>query len=197
MTLLAGVTGGIGSGKTTVLNIVRRLGQRTLESDAVVDELYEPGSRVYRTIEKRWGADILSSDGTVDKAAVARRVFDAPSELQWLNSVIHPEVRSRIRREAAAAPGPLFCEIPLLFEAGWESDMTYTVAVWCHPTLRHQRLKRRGWSTADIRQREKNQLPPENKLERADFAIINNAENGEDLLRRQLKRLLERLNGSR
>ncbi len=188
MNNLIGVTGGIGAGKSTVLAYLDRLGCRTLDSDAVVHRLYQAGGELASRLRARWGAAVMQADGAVDRQAVASRVFAAPAELRWLNETVHPAVKLAIEREAAAAPSPLFCAIPLLFEVGWEVGLAGTVAVWCDPSTQLRRLHQRGWCQAEIDRRRQAQLSMDEKLERAEFGLINSA--SMDFLGRQVALLL-------
>ena len=191
MANLVGVTGGIGAGKSTVLTLLARHGQRTLDSDAVVHRLYEPGSPIAARLLQRWGPTVMEAGGRVNRAAVAERVFRDPEELAWLNRQVHPTVKAEIARQAAAADSLLFCAIPLLFEAGWETAMTCTVAVWCDRQRQRERLQARGWTEAEIQRRENAQLAMDGKLERADFGIVNHG--SLDVLERQITRILTRI----
>jgi len=170
---LIGVTGGIGAGKTTVLSEFERLGYCTLDADDVVHRLYEPGMPVYEAVAARWGVGVIQADGSLDRAAVAGRVFGDPAELSWLNSLIHPLVRGAFRDLSERTDGPLFCGVPLLFEVGWQDDMDATVAVWCDLLTQRRRLHDRGWSDEDIRRRLGCQMSMDEKLSRADVGIIN------------------------
>ena len=199
MAILVGVTGGICSGKSTVLEELKLLGHKILKSDDIVHRLYEPGTEVHTAITRRWGAAVTHHDGSVNKAAVARQVFASHSDLQWLNQLIHPRVRRQIREESKQQTGPLFCEVPLLFEVGWETDMHAIVAVWCKPHIQRERAARRGWTPQQLQQREARQLTPDQKLERSDFGIINNENDDHGkrpLLQTQLVKMLEHIRKS-
>ncbi len=169
-----GVTGGIGAGKTAVLRSLAELGAQTVDADDVVHFLYGPGRPGQKAVLERWGERVLAPDGSVDRAALADIVFSAPGELRWLNGVIHPMVQDRIANLAEQAAEPLYCGIPLLFEAGWERSVAFTVSVWCGAKLQMERLARRGWSEGEIRRRLDCQLGMDEKLRRGDFAIVNN-----------------------
>ncbi|NOY82699.1 MAG: dephospho-CoA kinase [Kiritimatiellaeota bacterium] len=188
---LVGITGGLGVGKTTVLQILREKGAEVLDADDVVHRLYAPGEAAYRAIRRRWGADVLQADGTIDRTRVADLVFGTPTERRWLNGLVHPLVRKRIRIAACRTPGLLFCAIPLLFEVRWERDMWRTVAVWCPEAVQMKRLEQRGWSGAEIRRRLATQLPMNEKLHRADYGLINFG--SLELLRRQCEILRKKL----
>jgi dephospho-CoA kinase len=180
-----GITGGIGAGKSAALEAFGALGARTLDTDAVVHRLYTPGSDVCRAIRSRWGASVSLPDGGIDRAAVAGIVFNSARELAWLNQTVHPRVRGVVQAEMGRADSPLFCAVPLLFEAGWASDWGLVVALWCDAQTQWARLRGRGWTPAEIGQRVSRQLPMDEKLLRSDIGIINTG--SLDLLARQCR----------
>lgn len=186
-----GVTGGIGAGKTTALQQLAGIGAPTLDADAVVHDLYERDAGVRHAVAARWGASVTGADGSINCAAVAGRVFAGKAELAWLNGLIHPLVRQRIRDEARRSSGFLFCAVPLLFEVGWQEDMWRTVGVWCDAATQWERLFERGWSHDESRCRIAAQMDMDEKLARSDYGIANCG--SRDLLRSQCVRLLERL----
>ncbi len=188
---LVGVTGGLGAGKTTVLQVLREKGAAVLDADDVVHRLYAPGEVAYRALCRRWGAAVLRSDAEIDRKRVADLIFGDAIERRWLNGLVHPLVRERIRVAARETRGLLFCGVPLLFEVHWEQDMWRTVAVWCPAGVQYERLRDRGWSDAEIRRRLATQLDMDEKLHRADYGLINSG--SLELLRRQCEALRKRL----
>lgn len=171
---LVGVTGGIGAGKTTVLRHFHSLNARTVDADTLVHELYAPCTHVYEAVLQRWGNYVTDANGDIDRAAVARQVFAENSELEWLNRLIHPCVKQRIRDIAEQDSTPLFCGIPLLFEIGWDNEIRTTISVWCSPVTQRRRLRSRGWTDQQMDERLARQLSMDEKLRRADYGIINN-----------------------
>ena len=189
--MLVAVTGGIGAGKTTVLEQFARCGAQVADADALVHRLYEPGSDLHAALIERWGERVLSAAGQLSRPAIAEIVFSDPAELQWLNGVVHPRVRQLITDMAAVAGPALFCAIPLLFESGWESDMSCTVAVWCDPVTQRQRLSRRGWDEREMTRRISQQLSMDEKLRRSDYGIVSNC--SWDLLAEQCQLVYQRV----
>ena len=188
---LVGITGGIGAGKSQALCEFQTFGVRVLDADAVVHELYGTDSGLRAALLERWGLAVLGADGQVDRAAVARRVFGAATEREWLNQQVHPLVKRRILQDAEESSSGLFCAIPLLFEVQWEPAMTCTVAVWCDPQSQRKRLRGRGWSDPEIAQRTASQMSMDEKLARADFGILNIG--SLRLLRVQCRQVFERI----
>ncbi|BDY06665.1 dephospho-CoA kinase [Ferrimonas sp. YFM] len=119
--LLIGLTGGIGSGKTTVANLFADRGIELIDADIIAREVVAPGSDGLKAIVDHFGKEMLSR-GELDRAALRARVFNNPQELQWLNNLIHPLVRTTMteRGKAAASPYALLV-IPLLVENGLQS----------------------------------------------------------------------------
>jgi dephospho-CoA kinase len=167
------VTGGIGAGKTAVLHLFAELGAATMDADDVVHSLYDVGQPGYLAVVDRWGDRILTTTGTVDRAAIAEIVFADKNELFWINGVIHPMVQERIGILARESMGALYCGVPLLFEAGWERSMWKTIAVWCDSSTQADRLRQRGWSSQEIQRRLACQMSMDEKLRRADYGIVN------------------------
>jgi dephospho-CoA kinase len=168
-----GITGGPGAGKTAALKVFADLGARTLDADTIVHRLYEPGSALCSLFRERGGPAVLTPSGGADRAAVAAIVFASESELAWLNRMVHPRVRRIIQDEMTRPGPPLFCAVPLLYEAGWEQDWPLVAAVWCDAATQRKRLHRRGWSDEQIDRRLARQLSMDEKLTRSDIGIIN------------------------
>src|SRR3954451_23684059 len=167
-----GLTGGLGSGKSTALAALGRLGAATLSTDVVVHELY--GSATVRdAVVARWGEDVAPG-GVVDRGAIARHVFAAPDERRWLEELLWPLVGQRVwafrtEQEAAdPAPKAAVVETPLLFEAGMDGIYDATIAVIADEAVRRERAAARGHEAVD--ERAARQLTQAEKAQRATFA---------------------------
>lgn len=116
--LVVGLTGGIGSGKTTVANMFAALGTPIIDADLVAREVTQPGSPALDTINAHFEQNVLKPDGSLDRAALRRIIFDHPSERIWLEALLHPIIRSEIERQTKQFSSP-YCivVIPLLFES--------------------------------------------------------------------------------
>jgi len=189
--MLVAVTGGIGAGKTTVLEQFARYGADVADADALVHRLYEPGTELHTALIERWGRRVVAVDGQLSRPAIAEIVFSEPAELQWLNGMVHPRVRQLIKEMAVVAQPALFCAIPLLYESGWESDMSCTIAVWCDPLTQRQRLGRRGWDEHEMTRRISQQLSMDEKLRRSDYGIVSSC--SWDLLAEQCRLVYQRI----
>jgi dephospho-CoA kinase len=170
-----GLTGGLGAGKSTALDALRRLGAATLSTDAVVHELYA-SPELRDAVVARWGEDVAPG-GVVDRRAIAARAFAAPDERAWLEGEVWPRVGARIaawREEIAAReppPAAAVVETPLLFEAGMDGIYDATVAVIADEAVRAQRAAARGHVGVD--ERAARQLPQEEKARRATYTVSN------------------------
>ena len=185
-----GLTGGIGAGKSEALAALERCGAATLSSDAVVHDLLQT-PEVREQLVERLGEQV-APDGEVDRAAVARAVFDRPADREWLEGVLWPRVGARIAewreelRRRADPPRAAVVEVPLLFEAGMEEAFDATVAVVADEAVRERRAAARGHE--GVASRAGRQLSQEEKAQRADFVVHNDGDLGE--LERKMSEVL-------
>jgi len=146
---LIGLSGAIGSGKSTVLRAFAQRGCACLSADAVVHTLYHQ-ARVRDLVVGRFGEDILDASGEVDRVAVATRVFASPADLAWLEQALHPLVEAEMAawvlevRRRHPLPPLIVYESPLLFEAGLEQRFDRTLVVVVPDEVRRQRIAARG-----------------------------------------------------
>ena len=170
-----GLTGGIGSGKSTALAALERLGAAVLSTDAVVHGLYE-AAEVRDAVVERWG-EAVAPGGTVDRAAVAARAFATDADRRWLEGLLWPRVGAAIAawREAALAADPppraLVVEVPLLFESGMHAAFDATIAVVADEAVRAGRAEGRGHAALD--ERAARQLSQDEKARRASHVALN------------------------
>lgn len=187
--MLIGLTGGIGAGKSTALNELKRMGENVIDADDVVHRLYEnAGSEIVKELCRRYGRKIIGPGSKIDRRELARIVFKDENELNWLNSVVHPYVWEAIKERGEKIDGKLFCAVPLLFEVGWNKYMDCTVSVWCDAVTQRRRLLAKGMSDAQIAVRQNAQLPMVEKNERAEFVVVNSS--SMPILQQQLQLLL-------
>ena len=181
-----GLTGGIGSGKSTVAAGLVARGAALIDTDAIVRELQTPGRPVFDAMIAHWGSAIVGADGALDRAAVADIVFSDSDELTVLNDIVHPTVagETAAHRSAisCAQPGVLvILEIPLLVEPdsglvrACYRDLSGIVVVDIDPEIAVRRLvSSRGFAESDARARIATQAQREVRLAVADFVIDNN-----------------------
>jgi dephospho-CoA kinase len=174
MAIFVGLTGGIGCGKSSALKCFANLGWLVIDADKICHELYEEkDGTLTDALKTRWSG-VIKEDGTADKKKIAEIVFGDEKELQWLNSVLHPRVMKKSKDILAEnkASFAMF-DVPLLFEARWEKGFDFIVSVWTGLEEQRSRLLKRGWSEKEIELRCSSQISPDEKLEKADFGIIN------------------------
>lgn len=176
--LLIGLTGNIGSGKSTVAQLLGERGATIIDADVLARRAVEHGTAAYRQIVERWGTSILAADGLIDRAALRRIVFSEPQQLEQLNTIVHPEVE-RMRAalvEQARQRGDrlVVCDIPLLFERRMTEGFDRIVLVDAPRPVRLERLVReRGLRETEAMDMIVAQMPAELKRARADFVIDN------------------------
>lgn len=176
--LLVGLTGNIGSGKSTVAQMLSERGATIIDADVLARRAVETGTATFDKIVRRWGADILSPEGHLDRAALRRVVFADHDQLEELNQIVHPEVeRLRLRLvEQARKRGDriVMCDIPLLFERHMTDRFDRIVLVDSHRAVRLERLvQERGLRETEAMDMIAAQMPAELKRARADFVIDN------------------------
>ena len=175
-----GLTGCIGSGKSTVAGALAGRGAVLFDADAIVAELQQPGRPVLDAMVAHFGPSILLPDGHLDRKAVASIVFDDPQELAALNAIVHPAVRAEMaaRRQALAGSDAIVvAEIPLLAEAGPERrrGLAGIIVVDVDPDVAVRRLVAdRGLTAVEARARLARQATRAERLALADFVIDNN-----------------------
>lgn len=186
--LVVGLTGGIGSGKSTVSRLLAERGAVVIDADAITRELQEPGTDVFAAMVERFGDRIVAADGSLDRQAVADLVFGDPEALADLNAIVHPAVGTEVaaRLEAAAdAPAPpgaagavVVLDIPLLVETG-RSDVAAVLVVDATEEDQLSRLvDQRRLAPADAQARMARQATRAERLARADHVIDNTGDLG-------------------
>ena len=180
-----GLTGGIGSGKSTVAAMLVDRGASLLDADAIVRDLQAPGTPVFTAMVERWGDRILDDDGGLDRQVVADIVFADADELAALNGIVHPAVGDEMtrRREALAdTDATVILDIPLLVESGHQG-LAGVIVVDVDPEVAVARLVAgRGFTPDDARSRIARQVSREERLGRADL-VVDNGGSLEDLAR--------------
>ena len=176
-----GLTGGLGAGKSEALDALRELGAATLSTDTVVHELLaRPDLR--ELVSSRLGPGVVR-DGSLDRSAIAERVFADEEARRWLEGVLWPRVGERVSawraevESADPAPRAAVVEVPLLFESGMEAIFDRTIAVVADEAVRVERAGRRGH--AALAERTGRQLTQEQKAQRADFTVRNDGSRDE------------------
>lgn len=198
--LLVGITGGIGSGKSTVCSMLTDMGCELFEADRVAKELQLEDQEVIAGIEELFGSGVYqrndSGELSIDRKAIASVVFSDHQKLDALNRLIHPKVREAFHREikrCACEGRRILCkEAAILFESGADLDLDRIIVVAANDGLRLERAVARGMgSREEVRQRMKAQWPQEMLIKRAHYVIFNDG--SFDELRSQVKQVYRSL----
>jgi dephospho-CoA kinase len=176
--LLVGLTGNIGSGKSTVAQMLSERGATIIDADVLARRAVELGTPAFGRIVARWGSSILAPDGHLDRAALRRVVFGDHAQLEELNQIVHPEVerlRARLIDQAKRrGDRVVVCDIPLLFERHMTDRFDRILLVDAHRAIRLERLvKERGLRETEAMEMIAAQMPAELKRARADFIVEN------------------------
>lgn len=176
--LLVGLTGNIGSGKSTVAQLLSERGATIIDADVLARRAVEVGTAGFRGIVERWGTSILAADGGIDRGALRRIVFSEPAQLEQLNTIVHPEVErmraSLVVQARDRGDRLVVCDIPLLFERRMTDDFDRIVLVDAPRAVRLDRLVRdRGLRETEAMEMIVAQMPAELKRARADYVIDN------------------------
>jgi len=174
--LLVGLTGGIGSGKSTVARMLSVRGAVVLDSDVLAREAVEPGTSGFDAVVARFGDGVLGSDGTLDRHALASIVFADDAARADLEAIVHPAVRRAIAEAVAAhahTDDVVVVDSPLLIETGAHEGFPLVVVVTASADARVARLVERGMDEADVGARMAAQMPLEEKVALADLVVDN------------------------
>jgi dephospho-CoA kinase len=190
------ITGGAGSGKSTVARMFAQLGAQVLDADQVAREAVAVGQPAWQELRRLYGEDYFNPDGSLNRSRLAQRVFNDPEARRRLDGIIHPRVAEGIQArlaELARRGAPLvLVEVPLLYETGREAGFDRVIVVSAPEAERLRRLRerdRRG--EAEIRGIFKAQWPLPDKVARADYVVDNGG--NLDHTRQQVKNIWEKL----
>ena len=176
---IIGLTGGIACGKSTVSAELRALGAAIIDADALAHELSQPHQPIYNAYVERFGREIVTVDGTLDRAAIARRVFADTALRAEVEAIAHPIIRSaaeeRLRAAREESKRAAVLDVPLLFEAGWDAlaDETWVVALPREEQLARLLARDTSMDAGEARARIAAQMPLAEKCARADVVIDN------------------------
>lgn len=196
--LVVALTGGIGSGKTTVSDMFAELGVAIIDSDILAREVVQPGHPALAEVTSAFGCDVLDEDGTINRAKLRERVFAAPDKRKTLEGILHPRIIAETNRRLEELEDSycIVC-IPLLFETGRQDQFDRTLVVDVPPEVQIERaLKRDGSPRATIERILAAQVDRSRRLELADDVIDNSGDiervrNEVDLLHHQYLELTQ------
>lgn len=192
---IIGLTGGIACGKSSIAELLRKLGARTFDIDKETHKLLNPGGELYDIYVRHFHRRILKDDGEINKSMIADIIFNNYKERQWINSVAHPILLNRTRdflvKCANAGEILVVLEIPLLFEAGWEFLVDEVWAVHVNRSKQIWRLMQRDkvdWEDAELRINA--QMSADEIAARADVVINNKSSGNYKIIRSQVLRVV-------
>ncbi|NWW48054.1 DCAKD protein, partial [Pedionomus torquatus] len=197
---LVGLSGGIATGKSTVVAVLRELGCAVIDADVIAREVVQPRFKAYKQIVRYFGTEILLENGEINREALGNIIFSHPEKRQLLNSITHPEIQKEMLKQIlkyfVLGYRYVILDIPLLFETNRLTKfMKYTVLVYCDPLTQLSRLmKRNGLSQVEAEARVASQLPLDEKRKLATHVIDNSGD--WESTRRQVLRLHARLEDS-
>ena len=173
--LKIGITGGIGSGKSTICNFFRLLGVPVFNADFEAKRIMNESSLVRSKMMLNFGRDIYLPDQTIDRKKLASFIFNSPSLLQKVNSIVHPEVRNYFFAWCELQRTPYVVhEAAILFESGFHEMMDFTVLITAPEEMRVERVALRDHSSRElVKERISKQWTDEQKIALADFTIKN------------------------
>ena len=193
--LLIGLTGGIGMGKSTVAEYLSRAGELVVDTDILARELVAPGRPALAEISRSFGNKILAADGSLNRSALAKIVFQDESHRKTLEAILHPRIRAAWKDWAGRCfeqgARRVVVVIPLLFETGADKELNLTLCVACSSETQTRRLHTRGWNDQEIERRISAQLPIREKIERSNRVVWNEA--GLDVCEKQVARIFASL----
>lgn len=195
MAKLAGLTGGIATGKTTVANLFREKGIYIIDADLIAREVVKKGMPAWRMIKEEFGDEILREDGELDRKKLGSIVFSSKEKIQKLNSIVHPFVRERMMEEierAISMEKNILLDIPLLFENGIHQWLRPVILVYAPLEVQIERLmKRDGLSREECEKRIRAQMSIEEKKKLADYIIDNSSDISKT--KRQVEEVYEKI----
>lgn len=180
MAIMVGLTGGIGSGKSTVAELLAERGAHVIDADRVAHEVYAPGTLGFERLVERFGEDIVGEDGAIDRARLGALVFRDKDALSDLNGIVHPLVRAEVAARIAdiVADDPdaiLVIEAALMTETGWTGGAGRLWAVIAHPeVVKHRLVALRGMEPAEVQRRMAAQADNATRRRTATRVIENN-----------------------
>ena len=196
MTRVIGLTGGIGSGKSTVSRYLAELGAIIIDADKLGHEAYQPNAETWRELVKTFGNEILAQDNTIDRKKLGTIVFNNPEKLKRLNTIVHPRMfemaKKRIDDCRRKGTRVVILDAPILFETNWTPLVDEVwVVVSNEANVIKRAVARTGLPEDQIRSRIRSQMTNEERIKCAQVVIHNDGTEGD--LREKVKELWERL----
>jgi len=169
-----GLTGGIACGKSTALQMFARCGWSAISTDQLAGEILADDKNVSDLLRERWGESVVDKQGNIDKSEIAEIIFSTNHEKIWLESVLHPLVRTAWHHSIENSDRSLFVvEVPLLFENDLQSHFAHTISIFASHEIQVERLLARGLSPEQAQSRIDAQFTSERKAVLADFVLLS------------------------
>jgi len=197
--LIFGVTGNIGSGKSTISKMLSDLGAFTIDADVIALTVVIPNSQTFAQVVNEFGLSILQDDGTLDRKSLASIVFTDPRKLAILNEIVHPAIMGSIKlmvekyRKTLSDEAVVVIDAPLIVETEFLSLVDSLLVVAADENVRLKRLLKKGYSREDALARMKSQTPSDVLVTHADYIINNNGTLEE--LKEKVDELWEKISG--
>jgi len=194
--IVVGVTGGVGSGKSTVAKMLKRLGATVLDADELAHRAIEPGTAAWRRIRRQFGKTVFHPDGTIHRRALGELVFRDPVALARLEAMVHPAVIRETRRALRALKRHkrarcVVLDVPLLLETGMQRLVNAIVVVSAPDEVQRRRLRAKGLTNEELATRQAAQWDLSAKVALADYVVDNR--DGIAHTRRQVTRIWKQL----
>jgi len=175
---IVGLTGGIATGKSTVLELLIHRGYQVLDADVIVRELQAKGSPLLREVSQVFGSTILNADGSLNRAELSKMIFGDEKKRAILDQMVHPAVRAEFERKIKLAQSEvIFLDVPLLFEAKFDDLVDIILVIRASTEKQLERLmSRNNLSVMEARSRIDAQMPIDEKVKLADFVIDNDGD---------------------
>jgi dephospho-CoA kinase len=191
-----GLTGNIGTGKTTVAWMFEELGAPLINADQIAHEQIKPQTAVWKALFDRYGKRILLQDGVVNRKALANIIFSNDAERRFVESLVHPRVHEELGKKIAEhkrnGTPMIIVEVPLLFETKWDKEMDSIIVVRCDIEQQIARCQEKfGLSREEVLARINAQRPMDEKIAKADYVVDNSGSKTETLT--QVRRIFAAL----
>jgi len=172
--LVVGLTGGFGTGKSSVAQFFRKFGAEVLDADKISHDALKKGSPVFDQVVELFSDACEKNGKKLNRDKIAEDVFTDPQKRKQLEALIHPYVYEKLKDKIESSDrNIILVEIPLLFEAGFQTLCDKVLVVQCNFSVKEKRLNRKRFTTEEIRARERAQMPEALKAQKADFVLDN------------------------
>jgi dephospho-CoA kinase len=194
MKKVIGVTGGIASGKSNVLSVIKNLGYKVIDTDIIAQELQQKNMPIYNAIKETFGSEYFTLDGELDRKKLGSLIFHNEEAKNKLNSISHPLIHEVVLDEIGKSNGIIFIDVPLLYESGFDSLCDKVLCVYLNRETQIKRLMERDNIDLEYAKSKINsQMDLNKKKEMADYVIDSKGSFGET--RCQVLKILEEIKG--